>query len=299
MARSGRWRWLKRILVGLAIILLALTAIGLWQLSGMFSRRQTDQQYALQRFRQEQQFEIGTYRALGRCLRYIRAGRKEGPRVLFVHGSPGSWRDYSGYLDDSQLGSQAQLLAFDRPGFGETSGNAETILERQAAMAAPLLNHTKTKAPTLVLGYSLGGPIAAQIAADFKEEIDGLLLIAPSIDPDLEEHRWYNWLAALPGLNYLLPAPLINSNQEIFPLKRELQKLRPKLGGLIIPTVVIQGEEDGLVPPGNADFIERLIPNTRIIRVPHVGHGILWQRRDLILQETLALLSRIAEVRPN
>jgi len=193
MGGTGGRRWLKRTLIGSAIIFVALVVGLLWLLSDMFSRGQTDQEYAERRFRREQQFEIG---------------------------------------------------------------------------------------------------------ADFEEEVDGLLLIAPSIDPSLEERRWYNWLAALPGLDYLLPEPLINSNREIFPLKRELQKLRPKLANLNIPAVVIQGDEDGLVPPGNADFVKQLIPNTRVIRVPGVGHGILWQRRDLILREALALLARISEETP-
>lgn len=288
---------LKRWLIWILGILFSLAAIGaglaFWRLTSFFSRDTDDLEYVSLRFSQEKRPELWSYPAQGLQVRAIQGGLDSGPRILFVHGSPGSWRDYSGYLADTELRRRAQLLAFDRPGFGETAGSPEPSLKRQAALAVPLLESDSSDQPTLVLGYSLGGPVAAQLALDNSSDIDGLILVAPSIDPELEELRWYNRLAALPGLSYLLPEALSHSNMEIFPLKKELLRLRSQLSKLDIPTVVIQGLEDGLVPPENADFVARLLPGSRIVRVPGMGHGILWQARELITGEILGLLSRV------
>ena len=241
-------------------------------------------------------FSAGTAEALGRAVHWIAAGRGAGPAVLFVHGSPGDWRAYESLLADPGLRAAARLVAFDRPGFGATGGGALPRLADQAAVAALVLASAAPGARAVVVGHSLGGPIAARLAVDRPDLVAGLLLVAPSIDPALERHRWYNVAGAMRVVQWFLPREWIASNREIWPLRAELADMAPRLAGLRVPATVIQGTEDDLVDPGNAAFVARAMTGTPVRRVdvPQEGHFVLWTRGDLVRAEIGRLLDAAA-----
>jgi pimeloyl-ACP methyl ester carboxylesterase len=126
-------------------------------------------------------------------IHYARIGVNTMPTVMFVHGSPGSWDAFISFFADSSLYNHAQLISVDRPGFGKSdSGKPERSLQAQAADIAPLLQLSQSfqtgsqQRPILVV-HSMGGPVAARIAMDYPNEVGGLILVAPSIDPALEK----------------------------------------------------------------------------------------------------------------
>lgn len=214
-------------------------------------------------------------------------------RVLFVHGSPGTWDGWKGYLEDPELRAAARLLAPDRLGFGGSErGRAEPSLASQAAALAAVLE-SEPGPPAVVVGHSLGGPIAARLAIDRPDLVAGLLLVAPSIDPAEERHRWYNIAGATVVVQWFLPIDWTVSNRELWPLKQELEAMLPLWAGVRCPTIVVQGLADDLVPPGNADFAElRLAPGkVRIDRYPGENHFILWKRPETVRKPLLDLLS--------
>lgn len=81
------------------------------------------------------------------------------------------------------------------------------------------------------MGRSLGGPVTVRLAMDYPDEVSGLILVAPSIDPDLEKKEWYRPPGNAFPFRQWLPVELDVSNQEIMPLKGELQQMLPLLGG--------------------------------------------------------------------
>ena len=85
---------------------------------------------------------------------------------------------------------------------------------------------------------------------------------------------------------------LKRSNNEMMTVKSELEKIQESWKNLNLPITVIQGEEDGLVHPDNADFIELQLAHipVRIIRVEGAGHVLRESHRDLIIDEILKLL---------
>jgi pimeloyl-ACP methyl ester carboxylesterase len=216
--------------------------------------------------------------------------------VLFVHGTPGTWEAFRGYLADSELSGRARLIAVDRPGFGRSGrGRAVGSLETQAGALAAVLEATASS-PAVVVGHSLGGPIAARLAADRPELVAGLVLVAPSIDPALERWRWYNVAASWRVVQWLLPVDWVTSNRELAPLAAELERLRPLWSRIEVPVVVVQGGRDELVPAANADFAERVLPADRleVRRHSEDGHFILWQRPETVREPILRLLDRPA-----
>jgi len=220
----------------------------------------------------------------------------EGPAVVFVHGSPGTWEAWTRYLDDPELRGRARLLALDRPGFGASSrGEAEPSLARQAEAVARVLA-TEGADRAVIVGHSLGGPVAAQLAVDDPARVAGLVLFAPSIDPALERRRWYNVAGSLLVVQWFLPVDWITSNREIWPLRDELEALAPRLASIEVPTVVVQGDRDELVPPANADFLERRLPSewVEVRRLAGAGHFFVWQAYDRARSAILEVLERVA-----
>ncbi|MBX7059542.1 MAG: alpha/beta hydrolase [Leptospirales bacterium] len=225
-------------------------------------------------------------------LHYVSAGRQDLPPLVFLHGSPGSWSGYLDYLKDRRLLERFHLIAIDRPGFGEsTPGHAEPSLQRQAAAIAPILQRWVSAGRSIVLGHSFGGPVAVRLAMDHPQLVRALVLVAGSIDPDQEERRWFNIAARYPPLRLVLPGDWVVSNDEIWPLKEELQKMLPLWPRLQVPVTVIQGGADDLVPPANADFAARMLPaqQLHLVRPAEATHFVLWEDRELVVRQILAL----------
>jgi pimeloyl-ACP methyl ester carboxylesterase len=177
-----------------------------------------------------------------------------------------------------------------------------------------------------VVGYSLGGAVAAWLAATEPERVSRLVLLAPAANMD-----------SLVALDYLLAAPvvgelasatalagagaalaarplrrLISAELEIDPryligaarralmpgtwrsfvaeqrmLIRELPLLEPLLRRIECPTSVVIGAADRIVPPASARTLARQIPGAELIEIEHANH-LLLQQQPKRLAEMLA-----------
>lgn len=214
-------------------------------------------------------------------------------RIVFLHGTPGDWKAWADYLRNPELQLRATLIAVDRPGFGASDpGHMAPTMAEQSRLLAPLL-----QAPgggTLLVGHSLGGPIAAQLAMDHPAEVRGAVLVAPSIDPNTEQPRWYNWLMTFRLVQWIAPEEFAWSNQEIMPLVDGLKAQSARWKDLRMPITVVQGAKDELVDPRTAAYAERVLPkpNGKVVVVPDQGHFVLWNRPDLVVHEIIDVLDR-------
>jgi pimeloyl-ACP methyl ester carboxylesterase len=213
-------------------------------------------------------------------------------RVLFVHGSPGTWEAWKIWMSDPALRERARLLAPDRIGFGGSErGRAEGSLAAQAASLAAVLD-AEAGPPAVVVGHSLGGPIAVRLAVDRPDLVASLLLVAPSIDPALEKRRWYNVAGSWKLVQAMLPLDWITSNRELWPLKQELVALEPRWPELAVAVVVVQGEDDKLVPAANAGYAEKVLPGrVDVHRHARMGHFLLWEKPETVTTPLLELLA--------
>jgi len=218
------------------------------------------------------------------------------PILLLVHGSPGSLSAYVDYLKDEQLSSNFNLISVDRSGFGFSDfGQAESSLTNQAALLAEILKDYPDQ-KKIVLGHSMGGPVIAKLAMDFPHLVDGMLMVAPSISPGLEPSNTWRKVINFPLIRWFTPAGLRVCNQEIIPLKEELQEIQEQWKGINIPVRVVQGEADQLVPQGNAFFAKEVMINSKQVSVRIIkdgNHFILWSEIPVIVEETIALLEMI------
>jgi len=54
-----------------------------------------------------------------------------------------------------------------------------------------------------------------------------------------------------------------------------------RLGQIVAPTLVIHGESDRLVPPGNANLIAQRIPGAKLVMIPHASHLFLTDQTEV------------------
>lgn len=231
-----------------------------------------------------------------RNLHYIQTGRADAnaPVLFFIHGSPGASNNFNDNLLDSQLQSKYLMVSVDRPGFGYSNfGKSIPILSGQAEYLEPLLALFKGRRVILV-GHSYGGPLAVKMAIKYPEWVHGLVLVAASVDPELEPDEWWRRPADTWFGRLLIPKIMEVSNQEIITLKQDLIAMDPEWVAVTQPTVVIQGLKDKLVPPGNADFAEKHLVNSKWVkveRIPDMNHFIPFTRSELITGAILNLNS--------
>lgn len=231
-----------------------------------------------------------------REMHYISAGKQDGALVIFVHGSPGSLSAFIDFVADTVLQQDALLISCDRPGFGYSNfGMAERSLRQQARALKPILEKHKHNRPLILVGHSLGGPVIARMAIDYPELIDGLIIVAGSIDPDLEPNEtWFRAPLATPFFSWILPRSFRASNEEIYHLKTELTELMPEWKKIQCPVTIIQGDKDFLVPKENAVFGKKMMVNTKVklITDAEMGHFVPWTHPYLIREAILEMIRR-------
>lgn len=234
-----------------------------------------------------------------RELSYLIHGDETKPRVIFIHGSPGSSTMYADYL--RELGSVAEVLAVDRLGYGDSQASGVVVsFEEQAAAIAPLLELRAGLWP-IVVGHSLGGPIAARLAADFPDRVGALVMVAGGLNAELEETSWYNEVARWRIVHPFLADFLKVSNKEMWACREQVELLDPLLDDILCPVVVIHGTHDSLVPFEQIEYtIERMAHNPRLFVMVLIGedHSVTKLRREEVretIQELLAGMTDFVE----
>jgi pimeloyl-ACP methyl ester carboxylesterase len=203
--------------------------------------------------------------------------------LLFVHGTPGSLSAFRRYLDDPVLQDRFHMIAVTRPGWVSNGDDKVPSLEDQARALEPLLRRDRSGRGAVLMGHSFGGPVIAKLAMEYPELVAGLAFIASTGDPELSGPRWYNRFAEiLPG--FMLGDSLKGANAEIMPLVPQLEEMLSDWQALDIPVLLVQGDRDWLVNPGNANFLVDALVNAEVtfLPVPGKGHFILWQDSELI-----------------
>jgi pimeloyl-ACP methyl ester carboxylesterase len=289
---AGRWRRIF-VRVFLAIIISFLVFLHACSPKFRMSSKEIDDFFAEKNVTAEQH----QYNIKGKEIHYVTSGDKSKPVVLFVHGSPGSLSAFIRYLADSTLLPNAFLITTDRPGFGYSNfGVGEPSLEKQAKILQPLLVKYKKDRPLILVGHSLGGPLIAKMSMEYPNLIDGLIIVAGSIDPNLEPNEtWFRAPLATPFLSWILPGSFRASNDEIYQLKPQLQEMIPYWKNITCPVIVIQGTADELVPYANADFAKKMLVNapTEFVIKDGMNHFVPWSDPELIRGSILKMIETL------
>lgn len=220
--------------------------------------------------------------------------------LVFIHGSPGDSSDFLSYLNDKDLQTQFCILVPDRLGYGRSMNQTSVpnIFTQGYAIHAALLNYLKKESHSFtkgyVVGHSYGGPVSLVFAMEEDPSypiIWKCILLSSPIDPSLEELHWYNKLASIGFVQWVLPSSWIHSNEEMFTLKSDLEQLTARLENHLVEVISIHGENDQLVSSKNVYYFTEKKPRikNRIQILEGENHFIPWtsflEIKNIILSE--------------
>jgi pimeloyl-ACP methyl ester carboxylesterase len=201
--------------------------------------------------------------------------------LVFVHGSPGGAGVWASQFN-SPL-SNANLFAYDRPGFGGSKpARRQPHLQEQADALMTLLASATTNR-VLLIGHSYGSPIALLAALEHPAQIGGVLLIGGDVDPSQEKPWLVQYLFGWEVTSWILPQALRQCNREMLTVRADLLEMQKLLPNLSVPVVMLHGDKDPLVPVQNVAWLEQQLAAAgrsnlfaKII-LPGVNHFIPWE----------------------
>lgn len=210
---------------------------------------------------------------------------------MLIHGLGGSRRWWSPVVP--AFADQRRVYALDlpRPNRGAPPSNWSVWLGRWLDAAG--LQQVD------VVGHSLGGIVAAELAAAYPERIRRLVLVAPAGIPCGRGLIGRAWpvAGALADLGKWLPMvvgdaararPLAVVRAIEFVWSRDL---RAELSGVRAPTLLLWGDRDRLVPARVADEWHRILPASHIVYVS-CGHVPMLEAPEQVAGEILAFLGQ-------
>ena len=219
-----------------------------------------------------------------------------GPPVVLVHGLSGSsrwWRRNIGSLMPHR-----RVYVVDLIGFGASRARHPFALAEAAGYLIQWLDQLGLTRVSLV-GHSMGGLIAAELAADAPERVDRLVLVDPAVLP-LDTHLTTHAFSLLHELRTIslsfLPV-LLTDTLRAGPLTfwraatgLMLADLRPKLALIRTPTLVIWGERDALVPLAFAQQLAQYLHYEELVVIKGAGHVPMWDRPQEFNRALMAFL---------
>ncbi|WP_405369283.1 alpha/beta fold hydrolase [Nonlabens sp. Asnod2-A12] len=212
--------------------------------------------------------------------------------LVFLHGSPSSLSAWRRYLKDSLLYNKANLHAIDRPGYGYSNfGESLTSIDTQAKVMNEVVSSLNLK-NMIVIGASYGGPLAARLSLE-NENVKGVMMVSPAIDPDNEQRVWQSDLTQYWLTRWLVPTGYHVAGDEKTTHAQELALIEKDWEKVTVPIMHIHGDKDDLVPYINVSYTERVFPNIEIITIPNTGHEISWGRPELVKPYIIEFMKRI------
>lgn len=277
ISRFLRKRWL----------FLLVLALGVGYFYEYAEFRLTDDEWTARLSHTNVAVEVGYHQGPNRRVRYVTVGRDTLPLVVFLHGAPSSSAFWTGFLGDSSLLERAAILAVDRPGYGFSGlGRPEISVQKQAADIASLLRKLDLKHRRIILhGSSYGGTVAARIAMDHPELIDGLLLQSASMAPGREKTFWITYPTSHWSLSWLVPGALHTANTEKLNHRAQLEAMADGWAHIRARTIILHGTDDWLIFPDNAYYACDRLTGTRELIQHMVGgraHDLLWTEPELL-----------------
>jgi pimeloyl-ACP methyl ester carboxylesterase len=274
------------------IIFLAILATYLSFSIGCMTMRTPDGESVKRLAEENVSLRFKTSKIEDKCIHYAITGSDTLPTLFFIHGSPGSWSAFKNYLKDKELLQRYRMISIDRPGFGYSNYGKGISISVQTELIGSLIKEVQNGKPFYIIGHSLGGPICVQLGAKYGNYINGIVLLAASVDPNEEAPEKWRPVFRTFFLKWLIPGAFRPSNDELWYFKKDVASMPADLNAITCPVVIIQGLKDPMVPPGNAYYAQKQLvhsKNVQLIPIEHANHFIPWTRFELIKNSLLSL----------
>jgi pimeloyl-ACP methyl ester carboxylesterase len=219
------------------------------------------------------------------------------------------------------LSSYYKLIIFDNRGMGNTeTGQRPFSIEQFADDTAGLMDALDIQ-QAHVLGWSMGGLIAEEVALRHPGKVNKLILYAahcnanlfpsaPEVVQKLTDMSGSPQERGMRFISTLFPTDWLRSNQErikeIFyrpmgstpPETMNKQSMAigkwkgccDRLGEIKNAALIITGADDILVPPRNAQYLTGKIPHAQLVSYENGGHGLMFQYPEKFSEKVIDFL---------
>jgi pimeloyl-ACP methyl ester carboxylesterase len=270
--------------------------------------------------------ETQTIEAVGIAYAYRRFGRPADLPLLMLQHFRGNLDNWDPALTDALAGKREVILV-DYPGVGSSTGNPSPSIGESARLIMAFVTALGLDRIDL-LGFSIGGFVAQEIALVRPTLVRRLVLAATGPKGAPSMHGWRDDIAAAArgeskpeNLLYIMFAHTDTSQQRgreflgRFVERKDGRDLPTsdaardaqydavvewgipdhaalqRLIGIESPTLVIQGDNDLMIPTRLSHLMAGLIPDAQIRIYPDSAHGFLFQYPDQVADDIDTFLS--------
>ena len=255
-------------------------------------------------------------------LNYIEKGEGE-PTIVFIHGWTADHHRWDKMIDFAS--KYFKVVALDLRGHGESTKpeDAEYNINAYTADIIKLLDHLNIE-KAILAGHSMGGMIAQKFYFNQKGRVAGLILVGTtskvvdnfSMKLNTSLAIFLMNLAYSTGLKIVLGRAFSNLTP-----KEEKEKLigdairnvpkyvavnsfkdfvknfdtRAKLKEIKVPTLIIVGENDRMLPPRMSMFLRDNIEDSEFVVVPEAGHEVMLEVPDEVNKAIDSFLTKFRE----
>jgi pimeloyl-ACP methyl ester carboxylesterase len=248
----------------------------------------------------------------------------QGPLVVFLHGIGGNRHNWEGQVD--YFAARFCAVAWDARGYGASDDSPHSLkFGDYANDLARLLDHLDAERAHLV-GLSMGGMILQDFYDRYPKRVATLSLVDTSAGfGSVTEEVRRDFLARRlePLERGLTPAAIAPNVVDVLVAKdaspAARQRMRASMEALrvtsykqalhaiittdsravlphiMVPTLVIVGEEDVVTPPSDAELLVQNIPGASLVTIPGAGHLTNIEKPEAFNAALEALLHRYAD----
>ncbi len=214
---------------------------------------------------------------------HARAGGEglSGRPIVLVHGMIISSR----YMVPTaiELAPLCPVYAVDLPGYGDSvKPRAILRLTELADALAGWMDAMRFPSAHLVAN-SFGCQVLAEFALRHVERVDRLVFQGPTVDPNARSVRQQlvrllkNSPSEAPGLGWITIVDYVKAGMRRIRATIRMaieDRIEDKLPGIAVPTLVVRGGKDPLVPQSWAEEVVRRLPRGELRVLPGLGHTI-------------------------
>ena len=229
--------------------------------------------------------------------------------ILFLHGVGGSHHTFRDQW--ARLKGTARLIIPDLPGHARSGGAPFETISQSAEWLAAFVKELGLK-KFILAGHSMGGAIAIEAALNEVPGIEALIIIASGarlkVDPDIVQGIKERFREFAPEFvdRMLSSETSADLREDVLQdflstrLETHLADFRvcdefdrmDRLGAIRLPTLVINGTDDGLIPLKYGEYLAANIPGA-VLKILHgTGHiPVLERPTELVAAITAFVLS--------
>jgi pimeloyl-ACP methyl ester carboxylesterase len=204
-------------------------------------------------------------------LTYLHAG--SGRPLLYLHPAGGVRR--SKVLEGLAQSFALYVPVF--PGFEGTPFHPGIGTRRALAKLVAEFHANVVKTRCDVMGWSFGGCVALWLALERPQLVERLVLECPagliSIDPRIKRVN-----------RALLEHYGAGDGKD--------EALLARVGEIGHPTLILQGSDDGTIPPASAELLDGILENAILVSIPQAGHDLEVDQPERVLAAARKFLAQ-------